>query len=275
MRTTLIAITGLSLGIAAASLPARAADVYYTLTYPGGNGEVLAITVSEDQITTTDIGPTGVPGCASLAMSKGGLLYSMCGQLLPPGPQQLTIIDLTTGHGTMFGVPVPGLSVMAMTFGPDGTLYAVGDCNPDPTISVCGGGAADPAYNSLYRVDVNTGAFTRIGSTGAPEYFMDLAFDRHGHLFGVTTTLSVTYTPAILYRIDPATGAATKVVDLVGSPQVMGLAFGEDGKLYGTDWMAHPGLYLIDMKTGFETAIAKLPLPFSTGLELVSRHDND
>jgi hypothetical protein len=55
----------------------------------------------------------------------------------------------------------------------------------------------------------------------------------------------------------------------------MGLAFGEHGKLYGTDWMSDAGLYLIDMNTGLETAIAKLPLPFSTGLELVKRHDND
>jgi hypothetical protein len=55
----------------------------------------------------------------------------------------------------------------------------------------------------------------------------------------------------------------------------MGLAFGDDGKLYGTDYMSDPGLYLIDMKTGFETTIAKLPLGFSSGLELVRRHDND
>lgn len=61
---------------------------------------------------------------------------------------------------------------------------------------------------------------------------MDLAFDRHGNLFGVTTTLNPSYTPTGLYRLDPATGAATKVVDFVGSSQVMGLAFGEGGKLY-------------------------------------------
>jgi hypothetical protein len=271
--TTLISIAGLSFGIGTAPDLAHAADVYYTLTYAGSYGEVLAIAISEDKITTTDIGSTHDGGCASLTMSKWGVLYSMCGPLF--GAQRLATIDLTTGHATLFGVRVPGLSVMAMTFGPDGTLYAVGDCNPDPTFSVCGGGGTDPTYNSLYRVDATTGAFTRIGSTGAPDIFMDLAFDRHGHLFGVTTTLSPSYTPAILYRIDTATGTATKVVDLVGSSQVMGLAFGKDGKLYATDWMANAGLYLIDMKTGFETAIAKLPLPFSTALELVSRHDND
>lgn len=270
--TTLISITGLSLGIGTAPDLAHAANVYYTLTYQSPPiAEVLAITVSEDRITTTDIGSTGVPGCASLALSKTGLMYSMCGPLF--GTQQLTTIDLTTGHGTLFGTGVKGLSVMAMTFAPDGTLYAVGDCSPGGPTFECGvGGSA--TYNSLYTVDVNTGAFTRVGSTGASEFFMDLAFDRHGNLFGVTTTLNPSYVPAILYRIDPTTGAATKVVNLVGSSQVMGLAFGEDGKLYGTDFVINAGLYLIDMKTGLETAIAKLPLPSSTGLELVSRHED-
>ena len=92
--------------------------------------------------------------------------------------------------------------------------------------------------------------------------------------FKLTTTLNPSYTPAILYRLDPATGAATKVVELVGSSQVMGLAFGDDGKLYGTDFVKNPGLYLIDMKTGFETAVATLPLGYSSGLELVS-HDGE
>jgi hypothetical protein len=196
----------------------------------------------------------------------------MCGPLF--GAQQLGTIDLTTGHATLFGTPVNGLAVMAMAFAPNGTLYAVGDCNPAPITFECGA-RGDPTYNSLYTVDVTTGAFTRVGSTGASEFFMDLAFDRHGNLFGVTTTLNPSHVPAILYRLDPATGAATKVVNLIGSSQVMGLAFGDDGKLYGTDFMSNAGLYLIDMKTGFETAIAKLPLGFSSGLELVSHHGDE
>ena len=270
---SLIAVAGLSFGPSATPYPAHAADVYYTLTYPTHpNPEVLAITVSEDKITMSDVGPAGVPGCASLAMSKWGVLYSMCGPLF--GAQQLTTIDLTTGHGTLFGVPVPGLAVMAMTFSPDGTLYAVGNCSPGGPTFECGGGG-DANYNSLYTVNVTTGAFTRVGSTGAPQYFMDLAFDRQGNLYGVTTTLNPSYVPAILYRINTATGAATEGVELVGSSQVMGLAFGKNGELYGTDFMANPGLYLIDKKTGLETAIAKLPLPLSTGLELVSHEDDD
>ena len=98
---------------------------------------------------------------------------------------------------------------------------------------------------------------------------MDLAFDRNGNMFGVTSTVQPSAIPAILYRIDPAkAGAATKIVDLVGSNSVMGLAFGREGGLYATDFTQNPGLYLIDIETGFETAIAALPFGFSSGLEL-------
>jgi DNA-binding beta-propeller fold protein YncE len=190
----------------------------------------------------------------------------MCGSLF--GDQQLATIDQQTGRAHLFGVPVSGLAVMTMAFGPDGTLYAAGDCNPDPATFECTPGPAD--YNSLYKVDVRTGAFTRIGSTGAPQLFMDLTFDRHGTMLGVTTTVNPSGTPAVLYRIDPATGTATKLVNLVGSNLLMGLAFGRDGKLYATDNFPNSGLYVIDAKTGFETAIAALPFGFSSDLELMN-----
>ena len=247
-----------------------AGQLFYT-TSGAGNGlpngaEIFAITVSGSKVTTRDVGPTYGGDCGSLALSPHGTLYSMCGSLF--GDQQLATIDQQTGRAHLFGVPVPGLAVMTMAFGPDGTLYAAGDCNPDPATFECTPGPAD--YNSLYKVDVRTGAFTRIGSTRAPQLFMDLTFDRHGTMLGVTTTVNPSGTPAVLYRIDPATGAATKLVNLVGSNLVMGLAFGRDGKLYATDNFPNSGLYVIDAKTGFETAIAALPFGFSSDLELMN-----
>ena len=53
------------------------------------------------------------------------------------GAQQLATINKKTGRAHLFGVPVPGLAVMAMAFGPHGTLYAVGGCNPDPVTFEC------------------------------------------------------------------------------------------------------------------------------------------
>ena len=242
-------------------------SVYYTLAFSTGVGEMWAIEVTGGKVTTTDIGPIHT-GCAALAMSPSGKLVSMCGPLF--GNQQLTSFDTKTGLATLFGVPVPGLAVMAMAFGPDGTLYAVGGCtpngNPNDLNTDCSGSA--PNFNTLYTVNEVTGEFTRIGATGAPQYFMDLAFDRQGNLWGVTTTLNPSYVPAILYRINPETGAAKKIVNLVGSNTVMGLAFGPNGKLYATDFTGASGLYVIDPKTGFERAVAAMPFGLSTGLEL-------
>jgi hypothetical protein len=246
-----------------------AGQLFYT-TSGAGNGlpngaEIFAITVSGSKVTTRDVGPTNGGDCGSLALSPHGTLYSMCGSLF--GDQQLATIDQTTGHANQFGVTVSDLAVMAMAFGPDGTLYAVGGCHPDANFE-CTPGPAD--YNSLYKVDVTTGAFTRIGSTGEPQLFMDLTFDRHGNMLGVTTTVNPSPTPAILYRIDPATGTAAKLFNLVGSNLVMGLAFGRDGKLYATDNFPNSGLYRIDTNTGFETAIAALPFGSSSDLVLMN-----
>jgi hypothetical protein len=244
-----------------------AGQVFYT-TSGAGNGqpdgaEIFAVAVRGATVTTRDVGPTHGGDCGSLALSPHGTLYSMCGPLF--GAQQLATIDQATGRAHLFGVRVRGLAVMALAFRA-GTLYAVGDCNPAPKTFECTPGPA--AYNSLYKVDVRTGTFTRIGPTGAPQFFMDLAVDRHGTMLGVTTTLNPSLTPAILYRIDPATGTATKMVNLVGSNTVMGLAFGRDLKLHATDFVQNPGLYRIDTATGFETAIAALPFGSSSGLEL-------
>src|SRR5215472_12850462 len=258
--------------VALAPKAALAQGLFYTLS--GANPadeELWAIQVSGGKTTTTDIGPLSGGGCASLAMSPlTGKLYSMCSvdpSTFPLGDMRLVTIDTNSGLAT----PIPSgtvnqLGVMAMAFAPAGTLYAVGRCVPylAPPFSTpdCNPGA--PGFNSLYTVDVKTGDVTLIGSTGAPEYFMDLAFDRNGNLFGETSTLTPAYPPAVLYRIDPATGAATKIVNLVGSSTVMGLAFDQNGKAYATDFTENPGLYLIDIKTGFEKAIAALPLGLST-----------
>jgi hypothetical protein len=256
-----------------ASTPAPNEDdqtrsVYYTLAFSTGAGEMWAIEVTPGKVTTTDIGPIKTKGCAALAMSPSGTLMSMCGPLF--GNQQLTSFDTKTGLATLFGVPVPGLAIMAMAFGPDGTLYAVGGCypngNPNDLNTDCS--SSNPNFNSFYTVNVVTGAFTRAGSTGASEFFMDLAFDRDGNLWGVTSCLNPCYAPAVLYRINPETGAATKVVNLVGSNTVMGLTFARDGKLYGTDFTGNSGLYVIDPKTGFETAVAAMPFGLSAGLDL-------
>jgi len=221
---------------------------------PGVPGTLVTLDVRGiNKLTTTVIGATGAFGCASLARSSAGVMYSVCGPgIAKPGePQQLATIDLKTGHATLFGQPAVGLAVMGLEFSPDGTLYAVGDANP-----------ASPTFNSLYTVDVKTGAFSRVGSTGAPagEFFMDFAFDKNGTMYGASSHM--------LFTIDRKTGTATKVADFVGGGDIMGLSYdATKNRLYATDWKApNSALYLVDVQTGFLTPVAAVGYPMSHGL---------
>lgn len=259
----------LELQLAAVANPGHSQSVFYTTVgaatgRPNG-AEIYAIDVSGSSVTTRDIGATYGGDCGSLALSPGGTLYSMCGSIF--GAQWLATINQQTGRAVQVGTSVSGLAVMSVAFSSDGILYAVGDCNP--TNYECTPGS-DPNYNSLYRVNVKTGEFTRIGSTGAPQFFMDLAFDRNGKLYGVTTTVFPSAVPAILYRIDLESGKATKLVTLVGSNRLMGLAFGRNGMLYATDFAPNSNLYAINRKTGVETTISAVPFGFSSSLELMN-----
>jgi len=204
-----------------------------------------------NKVTTADVGATGAAGCISLARSAAGVMYSVCGATFtkPGESQQLATIDLKTGHATLFGQPATGLAVMGIEFAPDGTLYAVGDANK-----------ASPTFNSLYTVNTANGAFTRVGSTGAPEFFMDFAFDKNGTMYGATSH--------VLFTIDPKTGTASKVADFVGGGDVMGLSFdAKKNTLYATDWKApNSALYIVDTHTGFLTPVASVGYPLSHGL---------
>jgi DNA-binding beta-propeller fold protein YncE len=243
---------------------ARAVDRFYGIVNsPDAKGKLVAIDVrDQDDVTITPIGTIGTFGCTSVALSKEGTLYSVCGPgdfvdthhkygCMTPGPQQLATIDPKTGQATMFGEPVKDLNVMALEFAPDGTLYAVGDSNQ-----------ASPTFNTLYTVDQKTGAFTAVGSTSvqAPNFFMDLAFDARGTMYGASMYG--------LFTIDRKTGTATKVVDFVGGGVVMGLGYNaKQDTLYATDWKTpNSALYVVDTKNGFLTPMADMGYPLSHGL---------
>jgi hypothetical protein len=252
--------------IVSASSGQAGGEVFYTTSDSSSGAEVFSISVQDSTIAVRDVGPTRGGDCISLALSGAGKLYSMCGSLF--GTQQLATLDLKTGQANLFGAQVSGLAVMALGFGRNGVLYAVGNCNPDPTTSECTPGS--PNFNTLYTVDVATGAFTRVGQTGAHEFFMDLAAAPDGSMLGVTSTVKPSTVPAKLYRLSLATGQATEIGNLVGSNSIMGLAFGRDGRLFATDFnTTNSGLYTIDPRTRFETAIDGLPFGFSSALELV------
>jgi hypothetical protein len=103
----------------------------------------------------------------------------------------------------------------------------------------------------LGKVDVKTGAVTKIGQTSLPLY--DIAFDQGGDLWGVYT-----YAPedAILYRVDTSTAALTYVGELGSGDGVNGLTFGPDGTLYGSGFSG--GLFSINTKTGKATPLGQI-----------------
>ena len=251
MRGVLSAAVVAVAAAAPANCTRAADDAFYAIVESPANPTLVKIVArNAGHVTISRIGPTGAFGCAALARSTNGTYYSFCGQGLgKPGPQQLATIDPATGHASILGHPIQGLQIMGMTFGPDGRLYTVGDANP-----------ASPTFNSLYTVDVTTGAVTRIGSTGAPSFFHDFAIDPGGTMYGSSADA--------LYTIDLKSGTATKVADFVGGGMIMGLSFNTDGtRLYATDWKEPiSDVYLVDVHSGFVTPLGATGYPLAHSL---------
>lgn len=234
---------------------------------PGGHRALLAIDVK--RATTTVIGPaspgTLAPTSLALAITPDGTAAYTIAYSFNPAAAQLAKIDLATGAQTLVGSPIGAdLKIMGMTFSPDGVLYAAGDYTP-----------ASPTFNSLYTIDLSTGAPTRVGSLGtgpnATDYIMSFVFDSHGNMFGASMMA--------LYKIhlpdaeggeartheagQGAQALATKVVGFVGSSLVMGIAIGENGNFYAADFVPAPTrstIYGLNVETGFLTPL------FNTGI---------
>jgi hypothetical protein len=220
-----------------------------TLFATGGMGTVL-LAIDVEKGATTVIGPTGQPGSIALAITPDGkAAYTIAKAVkgFPPGvtgaDSQLAKINLATGAATLVGGPMGGrLSVMGMTFAPNGVLYAAG-----------GFDASLPTFNSLYTIDLTTGAATRVGSFDVglmkSDFIMSFAWDSDGNMFGASMMS--------LYRIHRhrTTNAATKVVDFVESSvrssAVMGIAIGDDGSFYAADFRPTSTIYSVDIETGF------------------------
>ena len=116
-----------------------------------------------------------------------------------------TLWDVAAGTGAVFNPRSTGIGhVIGIAIHPSNAfLYAV---------TSVGGIPANP--NSLYRVNMGTGASTLIGPLGIGSLFEgDLAFGDDGTLYGVQDDL--------LYTIDTLTGAAT----VVGNPNGQDYSF--------------------------------------------------
>ena len=237
------------------------------LAATGTHRVLLAIDIERG--TTSVVGPalpgSLAPTSLALAITPDGKAAYTIANSFAPAAAQLAKIDLETGVQTLVGSPIGAdLKIMGMTFSPDGVLYAAGDFV-----------TTSPTFNSLYTIDLTTGAPTRVGSLGAgpkaTDYIMSFVFDSHGTMYGAS--------PTALYKIhlpdaegegarkqEAGQGAqtlATHRVGFIGSSAVMGIAIGEDGNFYAADFVPASKIYGLDLKTGvltplFETGIANV-----------------
>jgi len=228
---------------------------------PGGNRVLLAIDVERGTTTVIGSAPGSLaPNSLALAITPDGTAAYTIAYSFSLAHAQLAKIDLATGAQSLVGSPIGAdLKIMGMTFSPDGVLYAAGNFVPTST-----------TFNSLYTIDLTTGAPTRIGPLGAGptpmDYIMSFVFDSHGNMYGASETA--------LYKIHlpdaergeartqeaghGAQALATKVVGFIGSSLVMGIAIGEDGNFYAADFVSAPPLsriYRLDVETGFLTPL--------------------
>jgi hypothetical protein len=198
----------------------------------GGN----AFNINEATGTGVAVGATGFGRLNSAASNNSGTIYSASEQSFG-GQSQLITVNPITGAAiavTPFFNTVNNNSIRALGFSPTDVLYAI--------IDIGSPGAAGP--DSLYTVDVTTGALTLVGATGFSG-LQGLAFSPTGSLFAWDIGQG-------LLSINVGTGAAMDVNPGVGAPVgIQALDFSPGGVLYGV----RNELYTINATTGATTLV--------------------
>lgn len=162
-----------------------------------------------------------------------GLIYTVdlpFTEALGGFPQHLYLVDPITGAGTQLPNPITpegvSLWVLGLTFGPDGTLYGIGE-------------------TGFVVIDKTTGAITE---TRNEEVFgIGMATSPSGQIYSIVPSFSqpppgqeaglLPGPVSVLQLHDSATGNVTSSVSVVMDPQdetmIVDIAFGADGLLYG------------------------------------------
>ena len=245
-RMQFIANLAAAIALLASTAVVDAQPFLYAATQ-GGGSKLVRIDVGAG--TVTNIGNFGVPAADAIAISPQGKLYTVTQGWPTNGVNpQLASVDLATGVATPFGVNLNPEIFMGIGFSPEGTLYGVNADSGTPNqnslyqfdlttgaatkVGVTGGcgdimdlawhpdgtmyGAA---WDSLYRINPQTGQASLVTKLQGLTSVMGLAIDDHGNFY-----VSEIVTNAPLWRVDPVTGAATAVAGVsLSSPH--GLEF--------------------------------------------------
>lgn len=236
--------------LTAAAWPAVADPLAYAVSF----NKLYRIDVATGQ--TTLIGETGFNDVEGLALAADGTLYGIV-----DSTKTLITIDKQTGHGTAVGgqlgnTGLTGQGVgqfdaldFGLAFTCDGRLWASSDTAKklwqiDPAsgksslagslgFQITGLGAngnglyglGSQGDEGVYRIDVATGAATKIGNLAANLTFADggLDFDGNGNLWGILDYRPPDDNrPSDIVRIDLASGNATFVSTTL--PEMEGVA---------------------------------------------------
>ncbi|MFB2836579.1 Calx-beta domain-containing protein [Floridanema evergladense] len=199
-------------------------------------GDVVSINKTTG--ATTGIGYSGFSQLNSFARDSQGNLFTIPDSSTTTG--LLIKINPNTGTGSVFSTFNNNFgqvkaSVRDLAFSPSGVLFGIHN--------ETGPGYVGP--DSLFKLDINAGIATVIGSTGLSSV-QSLAFSPNGTLYSWDGSLG-------LITINPLTGMVTDVNSSVsGNYNLQDITFASDGNLYGTG----QGLYKIDVMTGLATLIS-------------------
>ena len=170
---------------------------------------------------------------ALVAPARAQTLYTV-----DQASQQLSTVDPTTGA--------------LATVGPLGVAFSFGDLAFDTstaTLFMSDGWGSDPNQpSSLYRVDLQTGAATLVGSTGVLGLFGLVYVPSSDKLYGSAAVSSTGF-----YELDRTTGAASFIgqpggnidgMTLVNGTTIVGIRAGGQGPLFTIDPVTGAGTFI-------------------------------
>jgi DNA-binding beta-propeller fold protein YncE len=237
----------LSLGLLAGLAGRAGAEILYGAD--GQNGNPATNLYVLDPGTGGVIRTVGPIGFAVTGMSFSPATGVLYGVTAPKGNgrRELITINPNTGAGTLVG-PL-GVSMDDVAFARDGTLY---------------GWSGRISGSSLYRIDLATGAATKVGNSGITDVGVGFSISPSG-----TPFLAAAGASGVLRTVDLMTGAVTPVATLSGAPFPTGsidaFAFDAAGTLLGVNLSeggpGHPGapgnafLISVDPTTGVITPL--------------------
>ena len=193
------------------------------------------------------IGNSGFGG-SSLANDSAGNFFTITG--LPGGIRPLVKIDLETGSGslsTQFDLS-GSLNLNNLAFSPTNELFTVAFFDQ-----------ISPPGDDLFKLDIETGQQTYLGTTLGFSGIQGLDFSPKGMLYGWDVFKG-------LVIIDSETGQTTDVNDAVDADaDIQSIVFTDDGRLFG----GRDALYEINVVTGETTFIGEGDYDDLRGIEVL------